>query len=67
VSGLGNAGGPQTVAEFESECGECFDPIEPGDRILERDGVWGHFECPHRTRGPNAARWDGTNDETMGY
>lgn len=61
---LGNAGG--TVADFESDCGECLGTIVPGDRIIEREGVWGHFECPDDTS-PRADRWDGADDEAMGY
>jgi hypothetical protein len=64
---LGNGGGRILTAEFDSECGECFEPVEAGDSIENREGHWCHAECPSTPRGPNAARWDGTDDETMGY
>jgi hypothetical protein len=73
---LGNAGGPGTVAEFESECGECFALIEPGDRIEQRDGAWVHLDCdagdpdgidPLFGRPGRDDRWTASDINDMGY
>lgn len=36
----------QTTAFYDTECPWCIEPVLTGDRIVCRDGEWGHGTCP---------------------
>lgn len=65
--------GPSTphpfAAAFDSECDACFEDIEEGDMIVRVDGGYVHSPiCPEDdTRHGERYRYEGTDDESMGF